>query len=124
MNGDVWLGGLWGEADGLPGSLLARLLSTAPKFVWVEPVARRRRQDGVVGLWVGTAPGLADRLGEVAVAEARLFWPDGVLHLLAALGRTRWSAVWEPAESMRPDWLAPLRPDPVVGERLGPFERH
>jgi hypothetical protein len=131
MNGEVYLAALHGLAtkpltEPLLG-VLRRLLAGSPALVWAEPAQRRDCLRDFPCLWSDPAAVLAclDGVQNIALEEARLFWPKGAMHLVAAgRGHTRWMAFWEPDHQPRPNWLAPLVSDAAVaGERLGPFHR-
>jgi hypothetical protein len=115
MNGEVYLAALHGLAtkpltEPLLG-VLRRLLAGSPALVWAEPAQRRDCLRDFPCLWSDPAAVLAclDGVQNIALEEARLFWPKGAMHLVAAgRGHTRWMAFWEPDHQPRPNWLAPL----------------
>ncbi len=74
-----------------------------PWAVWCEPVNGRAPINGFIGL--GKAKTVADMLRSSSplLCEARLFFPMGMLHLLAAGEHVRWAAWWEGPPSV-PRW--------------------
>lgn len=101
-------------------AVLAGLLDRQPQFAWCEPRPTRTRQPGCQGLWSAPCAGLRAVLrGGLELEEARLFWDDGAIHLLARGAACAWSAFWTAPD--RPAWLAPL---PVADNQrlVGLFE--
>jgi hypothetical protein len=110
MSRETKLARVYSQAEGSPADLLRRLMEGGPSLVWAEPVPRRERLPHFPGLWGDPAECLRC-LDGVALEEARLFWREGAIHLVAAGGRTRWAAFWEPAGGPPPTWLGPLGAD-------------
>jgi hypothetical protein len=114
---DVILSAAYGGTSGMVGALLARLLDQQPAVVWCEPTPTRCRIQGFQTLWLAPCNGLR-RFSNVQIAEARLFWATGAMHLCATAEAVRWAAFWE---GEHPDWLSPV--GEVKVERLVGFHR-
>lgn len=95
----------WGESEKTLAELIQALLSHSPKAVWCEPTPQRERIDGFVGLWIDNLSNLREHLnGGISLDEARLFWPDGWVHIVATDAKgCRWAAFRiEPPNSASP----------------------
>jgi hypothetical protein len=80
-----------------------------PLLLSCEPVNGPRRLPNFSGL---TTPGGYEGMQPLLLTEARLFYPSGLLHLLAGPGETRWAAWWE----TKPDQESPVWcPSSTVG---------
>jgi hypothetical protein len=81
--------------------------ASKPDIIWCEPTPRKERLKDFACLWVKDFAKLLPHLDAqagVALDEARLFWSDGWLHLLASQTETRWAAF---RENAAPAWLTP-----------------
>ncbi|MCR4412726.1 MAG: hypothetical protein NUV77_09910 [Thermoguttaceae bacterium] len=101
-----------------------------PLAVWCEPVPGRAPVEGFVGLSTGenTAAMLAS--SSPSLGEARLFFGQGMLHLLANGAEVRWAAWWEgeaipkwcPTNGTQPqtaDMVRRQRPVFLAGDTVG-----
>jgi len=71
-------------------------------FVWLEPANAARRTAAPVGL---LTPAELSAEASCPLAEARFFYGQGLLHLLADSGETRAAAWWEGQPGQPPAWL-------------------
>ncbi|MCS7306405.1 MAG: hypothetical protein NZ602_15015 [Thermoguttaceae bacterium] len=82
-----------------------------PLLIWSEPVTGPVRLEGFSG--VTTPEGFHQMLTRfpngLPLAEARLFYPRGMLHLVADSNNVHWAAWWETNSSgdNRPLWCPP-----------------
>lgn len=79
-------------------------------FVWLEPANAARRTASPVGL---LTPAKLSAEALCPLVEARFFYSQGLLHLLAEGAETRLAAWWEGEPGQSPAWLtaAVKRPD-------------
>lgn len=89
-------------------TFVSRWLANAhspPLAVWCEPVNGRSPISGFVGL--GTAQDITRMLQPLSAPslyEARLFFPEGTLHLVTQGNGVRWVAWWEDKQGVVPQW--------------------
>lgn len=117
----VTLHGVNGETkNGTALDLVRVLLQENPTVVWLEPTPQATTLRDFLGLWVGAALStLPQRLkATIELDEARVFWADGWVHLVATPGRLRWAAFRE--KEAEPAWLKRLSSDRKLQE--GPWE--
>jgi hypothetical protein len=87
-----------------------------PLLLSCEPVNGPRRLSGFSGL---TTPDGYESMRFLPLTEARLFYPSGLLHLLAGPGETRWAAWWETKPDQEPPvWCPPSTAGIVKAELL------
>lgn len=98
---------LHGSAEETAAVLVGKLLGASPSITWCEPKPRETRLDKFPGLWIGTSD---EQLkgATIELDEARLFWPNGWVHVVAAGNKARWAAFVETPTDKPSAWLDQL----------------
>jgi hypothetical protein len=107
MSEQVNLHAAGGQFDKPIEEVVRELLSQVPTLVWCEPVPARSRKPWC---WLSQGDHRALRDNKHPIEEARLFWRDGWVHLVAG----RWAAF---REEVSPDWL------PAAQQEVWPVTR-
>lgn len=94
--------------------LLTSLISgIEPQALWCEPINGPKRLEPFQGLIVGDVSGAWQTQSRHPFQEARLFYSDGMLHLLTEGEQTRWSAWFQETNGTEPKWC-PARSDDLA----------